>query len=428
MHDSAMWWATQFLKNYSIAGKILEVGSCNVNGGLRDICPEGSEWVGVDLEEGPGVDIVLTDPHKLPFEDNSFDVILSSSVFEHTEFFWELFKEKCRCVKPGGYIYINAPSSGEYHPYPTDSWRFYRDAAFSLEKWAQHCGYPAKTLHASVDSDTRYCDFVAIYMKIQNMNIFTDYDLGKKLNYSYLNSNPFPNIVIDNFIEDSVAKKCFTELKNYSCWGSDSPENSYTAPHQVNKFYTPWCDGNIQDIKNYTPTVWNTLQYFNSKPFLNFLEDLTGIEGLIADSSFTGGGAHKIQSGGKLSLHVDYNLNQLNQFRVLNLLLYLNPEWEEEWEGALELWDSKNKKCAHKILPLFNRAAIFTLSDHSIHGHPIPLKCPEHIERYSLALYYFIEKPNQEFYERRAVVWTELPKAQETDPEILKLIEERVNF
>ena len=94
MHDSAMWWATQFLKNYSIAGKILEVGSCNVNGGLRDICPEGSEWVGVDLEEGPGVDIVLTDPHKLPFEDNSFDVILSSSVFEHTEFFWELFKEK----------------------------------------------------------------------------------------------------------------------------------------------------------------------------------------------------------------------------------------------------------------------------------------------------------------------------------------------
>ena len=85
--------------------------------------------------------------------------------------------------------------------------------------------------------------------------------------------------------------------------------------------------------------------------------------------------------------------------------MYLNPEWEEEWEGALELWDSKNKKCAHKILPLFNRAAIFTLSDHSIHGHPIPLKCPEHIERYSLALYYFIEKPNQEFYERRSVVW-----------------------
>ena len=92
------------------------------------------------------------------------------------------------------------------------------------------------------------------------------------------------------------------------------------------------------------------------------------------------------------------------------------------------MWDSKNKKCAHKILPLFNRAAIFTLSDHSIHGHPIPLKCPEHIERYSLALYYFIEKPNQEFYERRAVVWTELPKEQENDQEILKLIEERVNY
>ena len=165
MHDTAMWWGKQFLQNYSISGKILEVGSYNRNGGLRDICPEGSEWVGADLEEGPGVDVVLEDPHKLPFEDSSFDVALTSSVFEHTEFFWELFKEQCRCVKPGGYVYINAPSGGEYHPYPIDSWRFYRDAAFSLEKWARHCGYPVKTLHASVDSETHYCDFVAIYMR-----------------------------------------------------------------------------------------------------------------------------------------------------------------------------------------------------------------------------------------------------------------------
>ena len=112
MHDTAMWWGKQFLNNYSISGRILEVGSYNRNGGLRDVCPEGSEWIGADLEAGPGVDVVLEDPHKLPFEDASFDVVLSSSVFEHTDFFWELFKEKCRCVKPGGYIYINAPSTG----------------------------------------------------------------------------------------------------------------------------------------------------------------------------------------------------------------------------------------------------------------------------------------------------------------------------
>ena len=157
MHNSAMWWGRQFLNNYSISGKILEIGSCNVNGGLRDLCPSGSEWIGVD--------IVLENPHKLPFSDETFDVVLSSSVFEHTDFFWELFKEKCRCVKPGGYIYINAPSAGEYHGHPTDSWRFYRDAGFSLEKWSKFCGYPVRAIHCSVDTNTQYCDFVAIYVK-----------------------------------------------------------------------------------------------------------------------------------------------------------------------------------------------------------------------------------------------------------------------
>lgn len=165
MHNSAMWWGHQFLNNYSISGKILEVGSCNVNGGLRDICPSGSEWIGVDIAPGPGVDIVLENPHKLPFPDETFDAVLSSSVFEHTDFFWELFKEKCRCVKPGGYIYINAPSSGEYHGHPTDSWRFYRDAGFSLEKWSNFCGYSVRAIHCSVDTNTPYCDFVAIYVK-----------------------------------------------------------------------------------------------------------------------------------------------------------------------------------------------------------------------------------------------------------------------
>ena len=167
-----MWWGGQFFKNYSISGRILEVGSqinkseLNPEGqSLRDYKTEDSEWVGVDLQEGAGVDYVLSDPHHLPFPDASFDAVVSSSVFEHTEFFWELFKEKCRCVKPGGYIYINAPSSGEYHGYPTDSWRFYRDAAFSLEKWSKVCGYPVRTLHASVDTGTQYCDFVAIYLR-----------------------------------------------------------------------------------------------------------------------------------------------------------------------------------------------------------------------------------------------------------------------
>jgi len=238
------------------------------------------------------------------------------------------------------------------------------------------------------------------------VKIFNDCDLGKKLNYTYLNSNPFPNVVLDNFIDHQVAINCHEELTKFSFWGFDPTE--YSKKHQVNKFFTPWCDESLEYMKIFTPTVYYVLQYFNTQSFLNFLQDLTGIEGLIPDPSFSGGGCHKIHSGGKLGLHVDYNLNDLNQFRVLNFLLYLNPNWQEEWEGALEFWNHQTKKCEKKIFPLFNRATIFTLSDYSIHGHPIPLKTPEHIQRYSLALYYFIENPNQNYYERRTVVWHDL--------------------
>lgn len=235
------------------------------------------------------------------------------------------------------------------------------------------------------------------------MKIFSGCNLGKKLNFNYINSNPFPNIILDNFLDSELTFKCFYELKKYEGWGYD-PTN-YVKNHQINKFFSPWSDESLDHLRTHAPSVHYVLNYFNSPPFIQFLEDLTGIKGLIGDPTFSGGGCHKIHSGGKLSLHVDYNLNDKNQFRVLNFLLYLNPDWKDEWEGALELWDYKNKKCTHKIPPIFNRAVIFTLSDHSIHGHPIPLNCPEDVQRYSLALYYFIETPNQEYYERRAVVW-----------------------
>ena len=238
------------------------------------------------------------------------------------------------------------------------------------------------------------------------MQIFSDYEIGAKLNYHYLNSRPFPHIVLDNFINSNTATQCFNELKTTDHWATESSNNAYMRDHQVNKFYTPWSHESSIQLQYKTPTVYHTIQYFNSNIFLSYLEDLTGIKGLKGDPNFAGGGAHRISAGGKLSLHVDFNIHpQTNHFRVLNLLLYLNPNWIREWEGCLELWDMDSKKCAKKIEPIFNRAVIFTLSDRSVHGHPIPLKTPPNIERYSLALYYYIEQPNQEYYERRAVVW-----------------------
>ena len=239
------------------------------------------------------------------------------------------------------------------------------------------------------------------------MEIFSDYDLGSKLNFHYQNAKPFPNIIIDNFINPVVAMQCFSELKNTNFWVTENTnDNSYMTDNQVNKWFTPWNDESVEHLRYETPTVSTVLHYFNSPIFLQFLKDLTGIPNLIPDPHLWGGGCHKIENGGRLNLHVDYNINPLTEkFRVLNMLLYLNPNWEDEWRGHLELWNKKEKRREHIIAPIMNRAVIFTLSDDSVHGHPAPLNCPEGFERYSIAMYYFVDEPNQEYYERTYVHW-----------------------
>lgn len=134
MHASAMRIAGKFLSAYHTrsAAKILEVGSMDVNGSLRRLQPVGSTWTGVDIEDGPGVDVVVPIHSPLPFPDNCFDLVLASSVFEHDTAFWVTLEEMARVVKPTGFIYISAPSNGMVHRYPLDVFRFYPDASIAF--------------------------------------------------------------------------------------------------------------------------------------------------------------------------------------------------------------------------------------------------------------------------------------------------------
>ena len=105
-----------------------------------------------------------------------------------------------------------------------------------------------------------------------------------------------------------------------------------------------------------------------------------------------GGGVHKIKRGGRLAIHTDYNRHPITQHkRKLNILLYLNEGWEDEYNGELELWDKDMSREVVKVKPIFNRVVIFDVED-APHGHPIPLNTPDDVSRYSLALYYFIEE------------------------------------
>jgi hypothetical protein len=132
------------------------------------------------------------------------------------------------------------------------------------------------------------------------------------------------------------------------------------------------------------------LAEFNSAAFIDFLQELTGIGGLVPDPHFEGGGMHQIMRGGHLDVHVDFNRHPATGLdRRLNVLLYLNREWEPAWGGELQLWSQNMKRCEQRIIPVFNRLVVFSTTERSFHGHPEPLSCPEDRSRRSLALYYY---------------------------------------
>ena len=180
MHDTSLISGKTFSEIYGGLGKIvIDIGGMDVyNCGatLRNFFEEkGMKYICVDLEKHPTVDIVVKPGEKLPFEDGSIDLIVSTSCFEHDPCFWLTFKEMCRIVKVGGYIYVNAPSNGNYHGFPGDNWRFYSDAGQALAYWSgiqmgNEKIFPSKveeTFHILPLNDI-WCDFVCVWKRVDN--------------------------------------------------------------------------------------------------------------------------------------------------------------------------------------------------------------------------------------------------------------------
>ena len=169
MHKSAYEIGAKFLDRYMAPemNSILEIGAFDVNGSLKDFKHEDCEWIGVDLEPGKGVDIVIERASKLPFVDNSFDLVVATSVFEHDPTFWLTFNEMLRVVKPDGFIFICAPSNGWVHRYPMDVYRFYPDAGIGLVEWGRREFSELELVESFIserDSDV-WNDFCAVFSK-----------------------------------------------------------------------------------------------------------------------------------------------------------------------------------------------------------------------------------------------------------------------
>ena len=143
-----------------------------------------------------------------------------------------------------------------------------------------------------------------------------------------------------------------------------------------------------------TPLQRQLFEELHSEKFLSFLKNITGIDPLYADEALYGGGFHETHDKGYLKIHTDFNiLPSTQKHRALNLMIYLNPVWKQEWGGCLELWNSSLDEKPHTILPLMNRMILFRCSEISFHGHPVPMSLPEGVTRKSLAVYYYEDWP-----------------------------------
>jgi hypothetical protein len=203
-----------------------------------------------------------------------------------------------------------------------------------------------------------------------------------ELHGSYARAEPFPHIVIENFLDASRLDEVVQDVGSFSADGWINYAHINERKRGFNKF------------DELPPHVRAMIAELNSPAVVEFLSSLTGIRGLLADDRLEGGGLHESRRGGFLNIHADFvsHPHRHHWRRRVNLIVYLNKSWRDEWGGQLELWDRRMTRCVQKIPPVFNRCVVFNTDATSYHGHPDPMTCPVEEGRRSIALYYFTEE------------------------------------
>jgi Rps23 Pro-64 3,4-dihydroxylase Tpa1-like proline 4-hydroxylase len=202
--------------------------------------------------------------------------------------------------------------------------------------------------------------------------------LARSLAGDFTNGSPFQHVVIDDLLPDYVLDAVLAEFPE----PRDVPWQEFAQATEVKLA--------LADTEVMGPVTNHVLAQFNGQVFVEFLEALTGIDHLIPDPHYHGGGLHQIRQGGFLKVHADFNWHErLQLYRRLNAIVYLNKDWDPSYGGALELWKKDMSAAEHKVAPLFNKMVVFATNDDSYHGHPDPLTCPPDRARRSMALYYY---------------------------------------
>lgn len=193
-------------------------------------------------------------------------------------------------------------------------------------------------------------------------------------------AEPFPFISIENFLEADFAREVMQSYPDYDT--AQGMGHSFHAVNEKKKVQ-------ICDSAKFPPPVLALHEALAAPAFCAQLGRIFGIPNLLADPLLDGGGMHLTAARGHLDVHVDFNYIAGRQLhRRLNILVYLNEGWQEEWGGAIELWDREVKHCHQHFAPSFNRCVVFATSDISFHG-VTPLTCPPGRSRNSFAAYYY---------------------------------------
>lgn len=214
------------------------------------------------------------------------------------------------------------------------------------------------------------------------MSVIAPYD-REGLRTAYRSATPFPHMMIDGFLTDEAAQAAAGAFAPFEQARTRGRE--FSAVNEKRKVQ-------IVDPTRFPPQISAIADAISAPSFIEDLAYITGIEGLLWDPNYAGGGMHQTDRSGWLDVHVDFNFNeQLQLHRRLNILLYLNPVWDERWGGLLELWNDDVSVRAHAFAPILNRCVVFTTSDISYHG-VTAVDCPSGVQRCSFAAYYYTKE------------------------------------
>ncbi len=198
-----------------------------------------------------------------------------------------------------------------------------------------------------------------------------------ELHQKFSTAKPFPYVVIDQLFHPDFLGKV---LQDFSVGFGDWVH--YNTANEVKRGTRPNAKLGAGSQRYF--------DVIHRGQFLQFLSAVSGIEGLLPDPTLFGGGLHEIPSGGRFSVHTDFNRHPVTALdNRLVFITYLNKDWQAAYGGALELWDAVSQQCVEEVVPVFGRSILFAHTANSLHGHPKPVNAPDGRTRKSVAAYFY---------------------------------------